>query len=89
MSKYVLVLGVITTERNMFGGIVDIEKDRTDVGELALVDAIKRALQDRQQNPQLLCGSSDGGMEICSQNSAYEPTPFTGTIEEEVLIYVD
>ena len=89
MSKYILVLGVVTSERDMFGGIVDIEKDRTDLGELALVNAIKIALQERAQNPHLRCGTASGDMSICQSLGAYELTPFTGTIEEEVLIYVD
>lgn len=89
MSKYILVLGVVTGERDMFGGIVDIEKDRTDPSEIALVDTIKSALRERLQDPQLHCGTAVGDLSICQSIGAYESTPFTGTIEEEVLIYVD
>ncbi len=82
--KYILVLGIVITERDPFGGVVDIDRAAYDTDEQALFDAIDRAINDPHKQ---LIGSAEAGMEATCVE--FEKMPFNGTIEEEVIIYVE
>jgi len=82
--KYILVLGVVITERDPWGGVIDIDRIAESENEQALFDAIDRAINDPEKR---LIGIAEAGME--ATNASFEKMPFTGTIEEEVIIYVE
>lgn len=82
--KYVLVLGIVVTERDPFGGVIDIERSAESTDEQALFNAINKAMNDPDK---ILIGIAEAGME--ATNARFETMPFTGKIEEEVIIYVE
>ena len=88
MSRFILVLGVHTTERDAFGGVVDIDKAQEKEADTILVNAVHKALDDHAANPQHLCGTAEATGDVCDP-ALYISMPFEGVIENEVLLYVD
>ncbi len=86
--KNILVLGIITCERDMFGGIVDMDKLTDSDDDQILLKAINEALVDQASDPRIIAGS--GYIENGYGNTTkFESYPFNGQIDAEVCIYVD
>jgi len=86
--RNILVLGVNTTERDHFGGVVDIDNLTDSEDDVDLLNAINIALVELKANPELLAGSAE--LSYGNGNTTdYEPMPFTGTIEAEVCLFLD
>ncbi len=83
--KYILVFGCDTENRMPFGGIVDYAKMPETEGEIALHDAIGRALSHADP---LYFGEATAESEACD-NSLYESLPFEGKIDASVCLFVD
>ena len=81
--RYILVLGIVVTERDPWGGVIDIDRPAESEDEQALFDAIDRAINDPEKR---LVGMAEAGMEATWVD--FEKMPFTGTIEEEVIIFI-
>jgi len=82
--KYILVLGIVVEERDPWGGVINIDRVATSNNEQALFDAIYRAINDPEKR---LVGMAEAGRE--ATNAEFEKMPFTGTITEEVIIFVE
>lgn len=86
----ILVLGIVTCERDVFGGIVDTDllTDSDEDDDQILLKAINEALVDEKSDPRITAGS--GYIENGYGNSTkFEKLPFNGTIDAKVCIYVD
>ncbi|RLA03794.1 MAG: hypothetical protein DRQ47_04500 [Gammaproteobacteria bacterium] len=86
--RYFNVLGIYTNDNDPWGGIVDYDGLSDSIDDRRLAGAIDRALANKASDPDIICGSSEILDGYCNETE-FETMPFTGTIEEEVLIYVD
>lgn len=86
----ILVTGINVTERDPWGGILDTDDlDPRIADHRILLLAIAQAEQDKACNPNFLCGT--GGIEDGQPDvdNVFKKLPWTGTIEEEVIIFVE
>lgn len=88
MARNILVLGVHTQERDVFGGILDMDRIRRDEAGKVLVAAVNTALAEKITSGHLF-GSAEVDSIACTGNDAYEQMPFVGEIVDTVCLYID
>ncbi len=84
--KYILVLGSDANNRgDMFGGIFDYSRTPKTENEIALHDAISKALSEPWPAN---FGMGEGPSGI-GEDSLYESMPFEGKIEATISLYIE
>jgi len=81
----VLVSGVDTTECDTWGGILDIEIESPTPDEAKLINFIAEAFAEKEAT-----GCVIGSARVDRwYNVEYQKIPFTGTIHDEVILYLE
>ena len=79
--KYVYIAGIVRDESDVAGGIFDTQKADMNSDEITLMSLISKHLARPEYGVQYYDGYLN--------NIRYEPFPFTGTIDDEIIIYFE